>query len=56
VSLLVKNAQKELREHSAALVVELAEQQIKSHIRPEHQGRLCDQFVTSLQSKTRSNH
>jgi F-type H+-transporting ATPase subunit b len=56
VSLLVKNAQKELREHSAALVVELAEQQIKSQIRPENQGRLFDQFVTSLQGKTRSNH
>lgn len=55
VALLVKNAQKDLREHSAALVVELAEQQIKSQIRPEDQGRLFQQFTDSLREKTRSN-
>ncbi|MBZ5534908.1 MAG: ATP synthase F0 subunit B [Acidobacteriia bacterium] len=55
VALLVKNAQKDLREHSAALVVELAEQQIKSQIRPEDQGRLFRQFTSSLEAKTRSN-
>jgi F-type H+-transporting ATPase subunit b len=55
VALLVKNAQKDLREHSAALVVELAEQQIKSQIRPEDQGRLFRQFTDSLREKTSSN-
>ncbi|MBZ5551818.1 MAG: ATP synthase F0 subunit B [Acidobacteriia bacterium] len=55
VALLVKNAQKDLREHSAALVVELAEQQIKLQIRPENQGRLFQQFASSLEAKTRSN-
>lgn len=54
VALLVKNAEKDLREHSAALVVQMAERQIRSQIRPEDQGRMFQHFVASLDEKARS--
>jgi F-type H+-transporting ATPase subunit b len=54
IGLLVKNARQELREHSAALVVQMAEDKIKSEIRPEHQEPLFKKFMGSLPSKERS--
>lgn len=54
VALLVKNARQELRRHSAAFVVQMAEQKIKSAIRPEHQKPLFEKFVGSLQEGNRS--
>ena len=48
VGLLVKHARQELREHSAALVVEVAEEKLKKQIRPEHQAPLFEKFLKSL--------
>ncbi len=54
IDLLVKRAQKQLREHSAALVVEMAEQKLKSEIGPQHQGPLFKRFLTSLEKREQS--
>ena len=53
IGLLVKNARQELRDHSAALVVQMAEDKIKSEIRPENQEPLFKKFIGSLPSGER---
>lgn len=53
VAQLVKNARKELREYSAELVVQMAEEKIKSGIRPENHGPLFEKFVASLAESDR---
>jgi F-type H+-transporting ATPase subunit b len=53
VGRLLKSARQELREHSAALVVQMAEQKIKSEIRPEHQGPLFEKFIGTLPGSDR---
>lgn len=54
VSQLVKRAQKELREYAATIVVQLAEQKIRSGIRAENQETLFKQFVGSLEKMRES--
>lgn len=54
IGLMVKNARQELREHSAALVVQMAEDKIKAEIRPEDQEPLFKKFMGSLSSEERS--
>lgn len=54
VSQLIRRAQKELREYAAAIVIQLADQKIRSEIRSENHRTLFRQFVDSMKTMEKS--